>query len=119
MRTIVNYTISPESIEAQTKARRYNPTTVCTFRDKRGKHTVTIGKGNNDYIDVFREGHLTFILTRNFSFGYVGLDVFDGDENIGNMFLQSTEQVDELLGQNGIDKAGWWISKVLANYAIQ
>jgi len=88
----------------------------CQFRDRTGKHRVFVGYGTFDYIDVYREGSLTFILCRNPRQGYVGMQVCEGSDCIGDIFLQSTEQVDELLGKGGIDKSGWRIAKILASY---
>ena len=118
MRSVL-YTLSSETTEEQFAAKRHNPATVCQFRDHTGIHRVVLGSGDNDYINMYREGGLTFIVNRNYQLGYVGMNVFEGDDCIGDIFLQSTEKVDELLGRGGIDKSGWWIAKTLADYTIQ
>ena len=94
----VNYQIEKETIESMVAAGRFNPALELTFRDKTGTHTHTIGAGYSDTVDVYRDGKETFVLTRNFGLGYAGLEVFEGSEVVGEMFLQNDWEVKEIVG---------------------
>jgi hypothetical protein len=101
MRKITNFNIAKESLEDMCKARSFNPCLEITFRDKRGQHTHKISAGYNDEIHVYREHRKTFILTQNQCLGYVGLDVFNGAESVGDIFLQG-DNVIETLGSDDL-----------------
>ena len=113
MRKITNYTISKESIEDMVKAKRFNPCLQITYRDRLGKHTHKLSAGYEDDIHVYREHGDTFVLTRNFRLGYVGLEVFNGNESVGNIFLQG-DDVTEILGRD--DLAPFTIIRRLKDY---
>lgn len=101
MRRIHNYTVSKESFEDMIKANRFNPSLEILFRDKAGKHVHKISAGYDDVIHVYRENADTFILSLNPGLGYVGLEVLDGSEKTGRIFLQG-DQVKEILGRDGL-----------------
>ena len=113
MRKITNYTISKESFEDMLDARRFNPCLQITYRDRLGKHTHKLSAGYEDDINVYREHGDTFVLTRNFRLGYVGLEVFNGNESVGNIFLQG-DDVTEILGRD--DLAPFTIIRRLKDY---
>jgi len=98
MRRVYSHTIRKESYEGQIAAGRWNPCLEIVFRDRRGKHTHKISAGNSDVIHVYRDGSETYVLSVNDSLGYVGLEVFDGDDKTGEAFLQG-EQVADVLGR--------------------
>lgn len=110
----VKYEIKKESIESQLDAGRFNPALEITFRDKTGTHTHVIGAGYSDEIDVYRDGKETFVLTRNFDLEYVGLEVFEGDYVVGEMFLQSDYEIKEMVGN--IDLMPYTIINRMAQY---
>ena len=116
MRRIRNYMIKQESIGDMVKYGRFNPSPEFTFRDKTGVYTHKIGAGTADYKDVYRKHGVTYLLTRNYRLGYVGLEVFKGSENLGEIFLQIDYELDEILGKNGIRKAAYNIIKILDQY---
>jgi hypothetical protein len=97
MRKIHNYRISKEDFWEMLHAKRHNPRLVITLKDKSGKHTHKLSAGYQDDIDVYREGKETFVLSRNPRLDYVGLEVFEGAEKQGEIFLQGN-QVKEVLG---------------------
>ncbi len=97
MRKIHNYRISKEDFWEMLHAKRHNPCLVITFKDKSGKHTHKLSAGYQDDIDVYREGKETFVLSRNPRLDYVGLEIFEGPEKQGSIFLQG-DQVKETLG---------------------
>ena len=97
MRKIHNYRISKEDFWEMLHAKRHNPCLVITFKDKSGKHKHKLSAGYQDDIDVYREGKETFVLSRNHRLDYVGLEVFEGAEKQGSIFLQG-DQVKETLG---------------------
>jgi hypothetical protein len=101
MRKINNYSINKESTEDMINAGRFNPCLEIIFRDRSGKHTHKLSAGYSDDIDVYRDDLDTFILSRNSRLGYVGLEVFEGAEKTGSIFLES-HQVKEVLGRDDL-----------------
>jgi len=97
MRKIHNYRISKEDFWEMLHARRHSPCLVITFQDKSGSHTHKLSAGYSDDIDVYRDGKETFVLSRNPRLDYVGLEIFEGPEKQGSVFLQG-HQVKEVLG---------------------
>ena len=97
MRKIHNYRISKEDFWEMLHAKRHSPSLVITFQDKSGSHTHKLSAGYSDDIDVYRDGKETFVLSRNPRLEYVGLEVFEGAEKQGSIFLQG-HQVKEVLG---------------------
>ena len=94
MRKITNYDIAKESFEDMCIAQRFNPCLEITFRDKIGTHTHKLGAGYRDDIYVYRENGQTFILTNNPYLGYVGLEVFNGGEQTGDLFMEYYQLID-------------------------
>ena len=113
MRRIHHYKVFKESFEDMIKANRFNPSLEILFRDKNGKHVCKISAGYDDIIHVYREDADTFILSLNPGLGYVGLEVLEGSEKAGRIFLQGY-QVKEILGRD--DLAPLTIIKRLKNY---
>jgi hypothetical protein len=113
MRAVTKYTISKESLADMLKAKRFNPCLEITFRNKKGVHRHKLGAGYDDHIDVYREQQETFILTQNPRLGYIGLEVFAGDDKTGDIFLEA-HQVLEALGKN--DLAPFTIIRRLSDY---
>ncbi len=101
MRKVTNYQVQKESFEDMNDAGRFNPSLEITFRDKTGVHTHKISAGHSDDIDVYRESGETYVLSRNFGLGYVGLEIFTGTDSTGDMFLQG-DQVNEVLGRDDL-----------------
>ena len=113
MRRIHNYEIRKESFEDQLAAGRYNPALEITFRDKTGVHTHTLSAGHSDAIDAYHEGLCTYVLCRNFGLGYFGLEVFQGSEKVGDMFIEA-HQVGDTIGRD--DLAPFNAIKRMAEY---
>lgn len=113
MRRIQNYTIGKEPFEDTVKAGRWNPCLQITFKDRSGKHTHELSAGNYDVLDVYREGMETYVLSTNTRLGYVGLEVFEGAEKLGNVFLES-HQAKDVLGRG--NRAPFNVIKRLRNY---
>ena len=113
MKRVKNFIIAKESFEDMCEARRFNPCLEITFRDRRGQHTHKISAGYDDEIHVYREHGETFILTQNQRLGYVGLEVFNGAESVGEIFLQG-DNVIETLGRD--DLAPFTIIRRLKDY---
>jgi len=101
MRRIRNYSISKESIEDMIRAKRFNPCLQITFRDRSGQHTHKLTAGYGDDLDVYREGPETYILTTNPKLGYIGLEVFEGPDKTGEIFVEE-HQVIETLGSDDL-----------------
>ena len=101
MRRINNYSITKESFWDMLHEKRFNPCIEITFRDRSGKHTHKLSAGYGDELDIYRDGLETFILSTNSRLGYVGLEVFEGDEKIGSIFLES-HQIKEVLGREDL-----------------
>jgi hypothetical protein len=113
VRKVKRYTISKESFEDMRKAKRFNPCLKITFRDKNGIHHHNLSAGYSDDICVCREHQQTFILTQNPHLGYVGLEAFEGNQRIGDIFLEA-HQVIEVLQKDNL--APFTIIRKLRNY---
>jgi len=98
MKRVKNFSISKESFEEMNNAGRFNPCIRIIFRDRTGLHTHNLFSGYVDNIFVYRESGLTYVLSTNERIGYVGLQVFDGANPAGDVFLQG-DQVIEILGK--------------------
>jgi hypothetical protein len=101
MRRIHRFSISKEDLFNMLHAGRYNPCLQITYRDRFGKHTHKLTAGYWDDIDVYREGTETYILSSNSKLGYVGLEIFEGAEKQGEIFLQE-EQIKDVLGRDDL-----------------
>lgn len=111
---IVDYELQRESYEDMIATGRYNEALEIVFRDKTGKHIHKLDAGRMDDIDVYRDGKETFVLTRNFGLGYVELEVFEGDEKVGDVFIQNDSEVQEIVGS--LDLAPYTIIRRMAQY---
>lgn len=95
------------------KAQRFNPALEIRFRDKSGIHTYTLSAGYDDDLYVYREATETYVLSLNHRLEYVGLQVFEGSDGQGEIFLQDS-QVEEVLGH--LDYAPYTIIRRLREY---
>jgi hypothetical protein len=96
MRKVKSATFSHESREEMTKAGRYNPARKLIYRHKHRTLAVTISAGDADSVDVYREGNEIFVLSRNNSLGYVGLEVFRDGVVLAETFFQGEAAIDAL-----------------------
>jgi hypothetical protein len=110
MRRINNYRIFKETTEEMIAGGRFNPCLKITFIDRSGRHTHNLGSGYADDIHAYRNAELTCVLSVNERLGYVGLEVFNGEDAVGDIFLQG-DQVTETLGR--IDLAPFTIIRKL------
>jgi hypothetical protein len=110
MRRINNYSIFKETTEEMIAGGRFNPCLKITFIDRSGRHTHNVGSGYADDIHAYRNAELTCVLSVNERLGYVGLEVFNGEDAVGDIFLQG-DQVTETLGR--IDLAPFTIIRKL------
>lgn len=113
MRTVNNYQIEQETWEEQQDGGRYHPGRVVIFRDKTGEHRVHIEAGSSDYVDLFREGCFTIVLSHNPRLWYTGIEVFEGDRLAWDVFLQADYEIEEILGASGVDLEPIHIAKRL------
>ena len=116
MRTLSNYQIGKESHEDQSQAGRCNPALEITFRDRNGQHTHKLGSGNSDDIHVFRENGLTYVVSTNCRLGYVALDIFQGEDKLGDLFLEH-HQLEETLGRTDLEPIT--LAQRLKDYVLQ
>ena len=93
MQEATQYTITKESLEDQLKYRRFNPGLEITFTDDKGTHKHKIASGYADNISVFQDNGTTLVLSYNPRMGYAGLEVFQGDERINEVFLIGSEML--------------------------
>jgi len=112
----VGFSTKKETYEEQHAAGRYNPGLVVLFRDKTGKHHVHIGAGYSDDVEVYREGDETFVLSKNWRLDYVGLEIYRGSQQVGELFLQNSQDITDVLGARGLDLADYTIIKRMAQY---
>jgi hypothetical protein len=98
MKKMTKYSINKESIEDMNRAKRFNPCLEITFQDQTGKHTHKINAGYKDQIHLYQEQEVAYVLSRNMSLGYIGIEAFTGDQKQGEIFLEA-HQVDEMFAQ--------------------
>jgi len=98
----INFRLENESFEDMIEARRWQPSLEVIFRDKTGTHKHKIGAGHSDEVYAFQEAGETFILSQHFGLGYVSLEVFKGDEQSGDIFIDS-HQVEETVGRDDLE----------------
>jgi hypothetical protein len=107
MRSFYNYKLYCESIESQIAGKRENPAKVMRFKDnKYGNIRIILGIGNDDEFHAFREDEFLYVLAVNHHMGYLGVDAYDlsdGADDAGSAFLQSSEEIDEIIGKNWED----------------
>jgi len=115
MRKIYNYSIKKEDYWVMLHAKRFNPRLEITFRDRSGQHTYKLSAGYGDVLDVYREGTKTYVLSTNSKFGYIGLEILEGDEKTGAIFLER-HQIKEALGKE--DMAPFNVIKRLREHII-
>jgi hypothetical protein len=113
MRKVKNYRIFKETKEEMIAAGRFHPSLMITFIDKSGRHTHRLTSGYEDDIHVYRNADLTCVLSVNERLVYVGMEVFKGDDAVGDVFLQG-DQVTETLGK--IDLAPFTMIRRLMQY---
>lgn len=101
MKKLTDYQITKESLKDMLEARRFNPCLEISFRDKKGRHIQKLYAGYEDELDVYRDGEYTFLLCRNPRLGYIGLEVFKGEEQTGEIFLESHD-VTDVLGRDDL-----------------
>jgi hypothetical protein len=75
-------------------------------------NTVTISAGYSDSISVYEEDKIIYILTYNDRLRYIGLEMVEENKIVGDIFLQSPEEV---IGNNWGDKADYNLIKILRN----
>ena len=80
------------------------PVSEITFRDKEGLHKHKISSGRADEIHVFRENGVTMVLSRNPRLEYAGLEAFEGDEKINDVFLTGSELL-AAIGEDDLEPA--------------
>ena len=104
MHEVTQDTITKESLEDQLKYRRFNPGLEITFTDEKGEHRYKIASGYADNISVFQDNGTTLVLSHNPCLGYVGLEVFQGDEKINEVFLIGSEML-AAFGEDDLEPA--------------
>jgi hypothetical protein len=126
MESFHNYRLLRESYLRQRKRGRVNPGFILKVSHRRRIYVAEIAMGGSDSLDVFRvrrdRAHYDWpfelvVLSMNTRLGYVGLEVFTpGDQEDGinskwfemvqlhSLFMQSTEEQDELLGKDALDR---------------
>lgn len=101
MHRVNNYRISKESFEDMLHAGRFNPCLEIMFRDRTGQYTHKLSAGYGDVLYVYREGTGTYILSTNSMLGYVGLEVFEGADEIGVIFIEEY-QIKDVFGRDSL-----------------
>ncbi len=91
---------------------------VVTYRDRTGIHKVEIETGHlyNADIEIFREKGITYVLSWNPRFPYVGIEKFMGHDAKGKLFIHKKEAIEEILGEKGLDLTPMAMAKRLAKH---
>lgn len=116
MKRVKTCQVREEPIEDARREGRYHPSLEITFRDKTGPHTHRISAGHSDEIHVYREDGVTYVLARNDRLPCIGIEAFQGQDKVGELFLQEG-QVQETLGRD--DLASFTIIKRLQEYLME
>ena len=90
MRRVKKYTLEREPFRRP----------LLIYRDRTGKHSVEVNAGKLEKIEVFREGENTYVLSWNQAAGYVGVQVFRGQEELGEV-VQNKRGLESLIGRTG------------------
>ena len=101
MQRVKNYSISKEATDEMITARRFNPCLEIVFENDSGIHRHKLSAGYSDNLHIYREAGLTCVLSINNRIGYIGLEVFDGNQPAGDIFLQG-DQILETLERNNL-----------------
>lgn len=118
-----------ERIERQQAAGRFNPATVAIFTYKRARYVAVLPCGSSDDIEIFRDGDTLYVVCVNRRLGYAGLTTYglsDRREDLynprrfcavetGEIFSQSTEELEDLIGKNWDDLTLRTLAKRFAN----
>ena len=105
-----------EGIDAQTKAGRYNPATIITFKEREYLSQA----GNSDDAYYYYEHPFLYELVINHRLGYCGISKYDatGDDPglINYDFFQNLDDLDALLDKKDAINAfsPLWLAKYLA-----
>lgn len=102
MNKVTDFIITNECLQDQLKARRHHPSLEITFRDKGGLHRHKISSGRADDIHVFQESGVIMVLSRNPRLEYAGLEAFEGDDKINDVFLRGSDLL-AALGENDLE----------------
>ncbi len=86
---------------------------VLTYRDRRGKHSVEVNAGKLERIEVFRDGENTYVLSWNQAAGYMGVQVFRGLEELGEV-VQNQRGLESAVGNIGVYVPPLLIVKTMA-----
>ena len=113
MRRINKFTINKESTEDMIVSGKFNPSLVLTFQDKSGQHKHKLSAGYGDDVEVYCEDDEIFIFYTNDMLGYVGLEIFEGAEKQGDIFLEEYE-IKDVLGRRNL--APFNVIKKLRDY---
>ncbi len=105
MRRLKNYNLEREPFEKP----------LLTYRDKGGIHAVELMAGRLDEIEVFRESGKVYVLCWNEKHRYAGIEMFRGQERIGDVFLESGD-VETALGRKGLELTSISMVKRLAKH---
>jgi len=111
MRRFQHYIIDEEPYERQKDAGRYNPARAIVYQWDKMTYNVTIDAGTSDDVDVYHEGNTLYVLSRNYGLDYVGLELIENGEIVGEVFFQYAENADV-----NLDAAPWNIIKQLSEY---
>jgi hypothetical protein len=106
--------IDTETWDEAKKHHHYNPGLVLVYKG----HRYPIDSGQRDRIDVFEEEGLLYILSSNRRVGYVGLQVLDPKDGkeVAQIFLQNSQDLEEILGEDWNDLGPEEILKLLLPY---
>lgn len=109
--------IEEETYEEQSAARRYNPAQVAIYKGVR----FSLSCGTSDDIYFYATSDRFYCVSINKRHDYTGLQEFfiSGEyagQEAGEMFLQSEDEIESVLGKKGLDYSPRTIAKKLSVY---
>lgn len=114
---IKEFKFCTESDARCSKRGRYNQASVLIVNYKKRRYVAELKCGSDDDVDFWIDHDKLIVVCVNTRMDYCGLDVYHlGNkpddiheklceaEEYGDIFLQSSEQIDEILGKNALER---------------
>lgn len=94
-----------ESVPEMALAGRAGQAVKVTYTTLRGKeHTQTIAAGQRDTVRVYRDDNVVYVLSFNFAFNYVGVEVFQDFKMLAACFWQHDWEIASTFGVESIEE---------------
>ena len=110
----ISHRLYRESTEQQIAAHRVNPGQRITAKVGGKEIDVPIAAGTRDAVTCYSEGGRLLVLSVNYGLWYCGLQIFNQDGTLANEVFCQGDEVEQTLGDDGLDLGEREIAKRLA-----